>query len=65
MKTKKTETRKAELISLNAEIMECFNSDAEFAVIRGGSKVGDLLRSIDRAINIINCGCTRTNNCNC
>ncbi len=60
----KTNSKKTiELITLDAEIMDCFDNNEELAVITGGKGVLESLKELI-GINGGNCSCTN-GNCGC
>ncbi len=61
METKKKENKRVELVTLNCEIMDAFQSNDELAVITGGKGILDKIKDIVDDINLLcsngNCGC--------
>lgn len=57
-----TNKKSIEIITLDSEIMDCFESNDELAVISGGKGIIEIIKELIPDINA-NCGCSVNNNC--
>lgn len=61
-----TNKNSLQIISLDTEIMDCFESDEQLAVISGGKGLGDVIKAIKDLIGETNTnchGCTTNDGC--